>query len=313
MHITPFLANARFRTSNFGAVICGAPWSGVIPVMEQAVLFAIREGRGYLEVEGHTPAWLDAGDVALIPRGAAHRLCSSPTVKGQSVMEIMRHRPVQTYTLRHGGKGAQTVFCAALSNWDDVGQATVARVLPELIVVRRAEFGARSQTESIVDLLEREARQAREISPLIANHLLNALLTEILFAKFGDAGVRRDLVKSFARPPIARALMLIHSSLATDWTVTELAKRVGMSRSAFTLEFTAVLGLSPGHYLIQQKLSRAAALLKATPHDLATVADLTGYDSVPSFIKAFKRRYGASPGRYRETGGALTSGLRRQG
>jgi AraC-like DNA-binding protein len=299
MLITQFLSKARLRSSQFGLVVCGAPWGGRVPPLNRAGMFLLREGSCWLDVEGHAPVELFAGDVALMPRGAGHRLCSDLHVPSESAMEIVRKRPMQTYTLRHGGDGPRTVFCAALSTWDDVAQGTVARILPELIIVRRSEFGTDSEIDSIMAMMEREARKAREACPVIANELLNLALTEVLFAKFGDGDARNALVKSFARPQITRALMLVHSSLTPDWTVNDLAARVGLSRSAFTLEFSAVMGMAPGQYLTEQKLIRAAALLRSTPHDLATIADLVGYASVPSFIKAFKQRFRMSPGSYR--------------
>src|SRR5690606_17479315 len=96
-----------------------------------------------------------------------------------------------------------------------------------------------------------------------------------------------------------RALMLIHASLATDWTATHLAERVGLSRSAFTVEFRAVMGMPPGRYITLHRLDSAASLLTSTPYDVATIADLVGYASVPSFIKAFTRCYNVAPGQYR--------------
>ncbi|MDA5192563.1 AraC family transcriptional regulator [Govanella unica] len=302
MTIMQFLTKARFRSSEFGLVTCGAPWSGRVPLMPSAVLVVIREGACWLAVDGQAPLRVMAGDVALIPRGTSHRLCSSLDVRDESVMEVIRKRPIQTYMIRHGGDGARTVFCAAVARWDDVAEATVARILPDLILVRQAEFGDGAEVASLAELWEREARKARETSPLISHRVLNLLLAEILFAKFADPALRRALMKGFAKPPVARALMLIHTALATDWTVSDLAKRVGLSRSAFTREFSALMGLAPGQYLTDHKLAAAASLLAATPYDLATVADLVGYVSVPSFIKAFKRRYRMPPGQYRDAG-----------
>lgn len=299
MHVTQFLSKARFRSTEFGLVVCGAPWSGRLPPLPRAVIFALREGACWLVVDGQAPIRMHAGDVALVPRGASHRLCSDLDAPDEPVAELIRKRPIETYMIRHGGDGPRTVFCAAVGAWDDVARATVARILPEVLVVRREEFGRDSETETITALLEREARKAREACPVIAHRLLNLLLAEILFARFNEPALRAALAKSFAKPQIARALMLIHASLATDWTATHLAERVGLSRSAFTVEFRAVMGMPPGRYITLHRLDSAASLLTSTPYDVATIADLVGYASVPSFIKAFKRRFAMSPGQYR--------------
>src|SRR5262249_36566822 len=48
---------------------------------------------------------------------------------------------------------------------------------------------------------------------------------------------------------IERALELMHAGLSQPWTVTALARRVGLSRAAFARRFVASQGLSPLKYL----------------------------------------------------------------
>jgi AraC-like DNA-binding protein len=52
-------------------------------------------------------------------------------------------------------------------------------------------------------------------------------------------------------------------------------------------------------YVINQRLSRAAALLRATREPLAVIARQVGYASEFAFATAFRRRFGIGPGRYR--------------
>lgn len=48
------------------------------------------------------------------------------------------------------------------------------------------------------------------------------------------------------------------------------------------------------------RMSRAAVYLRSTNAGIREIARLTGYDSEVSVTKAFKRRYGVSPGTYRK-------------
>ena len=62
---------------------------------------------------------------------------------------------------------------------------------------------------------------------------------------------------------IGAAISLIHSEPNRDWTVATLASAVAMSRSAFALRFSLLLGESPIRYLTRRRLARAAKLLEA--------------------------------------------------
>ncbi len=87
--------------------------------------------------------------------------------------------------------------------------------------------------------------------------------------------------------------------LAAAWTVTSLARRVGLSRPAFARRFRESEGTSPKRYLAALRLDEAARLLRVTDAGLAQVAVRVGYSSEFAFNRAFKRRHGWAPGGYR--------------
>jgi AraC-like DNA-binding protein len=83
------------------------------------------------------------------------------------------------------------------------------------------------------------------------------------------------------------------------WTVTRLARAVGLSRAAFARRFSAATGESPLRYLAELRLALAATSLEAGDESLAELARRVGYASEFAFSRAFKRRYGVAPGTYR--------------
>jgi AraC-like DNA-binding protein len=98
---------------------------------------------------------------------------------------------------------------------------------------------------------------------------------------------------------IGAALTLIHKNLARHWTVTDLAKHVAMSRSAFATRFRDLLGESPLRYIARWRMIRAAELLRTTTQPLDEVAATLGYATPTAFHKAFKRQLGVTPAAYR--------------
>jgi transcriptional regulator GlxA family with amidase domain len=64
--------------------------------------------------------------------------------------------------------------------------------------------------------------------------------------------------------------------------------------------FRRYLSKTPMAYLTQWRLQLGAQLLQSTSNSVAEVAAEVGYESEPSFNRAFKREFGLPPARFRE-------------
>jgi AraC-like DNA-binding protein len=91
----------------------------------------------------------------------------------------------------------------------------------------------------------------------------------------------------------------MHADLTSAWTVAELARRVGLSRSGFASRFAELVGEPPLQYLVRWRIARAAELLRDTEDGIVEIASRVGYESVPSFSRTFKRWRGQSPAAFR--------------
>jgi AraC family transcriptional regulator, alkane utilization regulator len=100
---------------------------------------------------------------------------------------------------------------------------------------------------------------------------------------------------------VGRALSLMHSQPAHPWTVDELARKVGLSRSALAQRFSDFLGQPPMQYLAHWRLQMAAQQLRDGEKSLADVAEQVGYDSEAAFNRAFKREFGMPPATWRRS------------
>ena len=100
-------------------------------------------------------------------------------------------------------------------------------------------------------------------------------------------------------PEVGKALALLHREPARPWTVAALAAEVGISRSVLAERFQHYLSDTPIGYLTRWRLQLAARLLTSTSKSVAEVAGDIGYESEPSFNRAFKRWFGLPPARFR--------------
>lgn len=78
-----------------------------------------------------------------------------------------------------------------------------------------------------------------------------------------------------------------------------LADKLGYSASHLSHVFTAAMQKSPTAYVLNKKLEYAVQLLKEDNVPPTEIARIIGYDSIHSFSKAFKKRYGLSPLHYK--------------
>ena len=106
-------------------------------------------------------------------------------------------------------------------------------------------------------------------------------------------------------PMVARALALMHGDIARPWSVDELGRAAGMSRSALAERFSRLIGMAPMHYLAHWRMQIAAQKLRehrALPWRRSPSWSVTNprrrfraRSRKPSAVR--RRRGGAPPGR----------------
>lgn len=94
---------------------------------------------------------------------------------------------------------------------------------------------------------------------------------------------------------------LILRSLDEDIDGAGIAARGCLSRYHFDRLVVAAIGESPGAFRRRLLLERAAWELRGSRATITRVAIESGYRSVEGFTRAFKRAFGATPGRYRSS------------
>ncbi|MFV2086457.1 helix-turn-helix transcriptional regulator [Micromonospora sp. LOL_021] len=82
-------------------------------------------------------------------------------------------------------------------------------------------------------------------------------------------------------------------------TLDTLTATVNVFRATLARRFTRHVGEPPLTYLTRWRLDVAARKLRDTTLPVATIAHHLGYISEFAFNRAFTRRHGLPPGRYR--------------
>lgn len=172
--------------------------------------------------------------------------------------------------------------------------------LPRVLRLDLREGTSREWIEASVRFAASELAEGRLASSSVMSRLSEVLLVEAVraYASRLDGGATGWL-RGLGDPQIGRALSLIHADMREHWTAEDLARAVGVSRSAFVERFSELIGMPPGRYLAFWRLRAARHQLRETRRSIAQIAHGVGYGSEEAFSRAFKREFGLSPARWR--------------
>ena len=249
------------------------------PGAERVVIFhLITEGECYVELGKEPPLRLTAGDAIIFPQGDAHIMSSRPGLPpatGARLDAVLSRRPRQ---LAYGGGGPTTrVVCGYLACSARLARMLLAG-LPPLVRVNVRGSNAGIWLEASVRYALAEARSPRPGGAGVLAKLAEVLFIEVLRLYMNEqregrtgwlAGVHDRIVGA--------ALNALHKTPAHAWTLDELARKSGTSRSVLAERFQHLVGSSPMQYLTQWRMLLAANLLCRSNAPLASIAEDVGY------------------------------------
>jgi AraC-like DNA-binding protein len=273
------------------------------PGAEKVVIFhLITEGECFVEIAGEPPLRLTAGDVVVFPKGDAHLMSSElglPPAKGQRLDVVLARRPRQ---LSFGGGGKTTrLVCGYLAC-----DARLARMLltglPAVLRVNVRGSNAGTWLEASVRYALAEARSPRPGGAGVLAKLSEVLIIEVLRLYMNEqSDGRTGWLAGVGDRIVGAALNELHKRPAHAWSLEELARAAGTSRSVLAERFQLLVGSSPMQYLTQWRMLLAANLLSRSNASLARIAEDVGYQTDTAFSRAFRREFGAPPAAWRRS------------
>lgn len=260
-------------------------------------------GRLFVEVQGTPPLEVRAGEIVLLPRNDRHLLASTPGLPPVVIAgEVQAPDATAPAVLRHGGGGEGTrIVCGYLGC--DAPHNPLIATLPSLLRLEMGSHATGAWIESSFRHAAEEFAQGGAGSAAVLGKLAELLFVEAVrrYLAALPAG-QTGWLAGLQDRRIGRALALLHTRVAHPWTTGELAREVGLSRSAFAERFTALLGAPPMHYLAGWRLQLAALRLRDSAASTAQIAWDVGYESDAAFNRAFKRTFACTPAAWRRQG-----------
>jgi transcriptional regulator GlxA family with amidase domain len=100
---------------------------------------------------------------------------------------------------------------------------------------------------------------------------------------------------------IHNLLVWMADNLDNDLSVAKLSMRVAMSQRNFSRQFLCQVGKSPGKHVVDLRLEAAQRNMANMNLSLTDVARVSGFTSAEVLRRLFGKKFGMSPGRYRNT------------
>ena len=130
-------------------------------------------------------------------------------------------------------------------------------------------------------------------------NLFNQLAVHLLH-KYATSKPQIKEYNGLAPFKLKQILDLIGDSFTEEVSTSQLANYLHMSQFHFTREFKKSVGVTPYHYIMQQRVKMAKRVLKQQDASIAEVAVECGFSNQSHLGRVFKQHTGTTPKRFRD-------------
>ncbi len=303
------LEGALFFNAEFSAPWCmsSSGADGIAPYLPakgaHLIMFHfLTEGRAYAALPDGERVQLEAGDIVILPHGDRHLLGNgSPRKTVDSFQTFAKHLAQGLKLVRFGEGGEITRFVCGYMACDPRLCEVLLAGLPRIVKVPVADGPSGQWIENSIRFSVGESNGMNAGSSLVVGKLSEVLFVETLRRYIATLPPdQTGWLAGLRDPLLAKTLALMHRDPARGWTVENLAKEAGLSRTRLAERFRHFLGMSPIAYLTEWRMKLGAEALQRGEQSVAEVALDVGYNSEAAFNRAFKRVYNSPPAQFRQ-------------
>ena len=251
------------------------------------------------------PVPLAAGDIIVFPQGDAHVLSSAPGMRFEPDMATYAgsDEAQLPFVLQFGGDGPEQagIVCGFLG-CDARPFNPLLSALPRFMHLPANSPHRSAWLNHIIQAAVDESVDKRSGGESVLGRLSELMFIEVVRSYIRTLSAEETgWLAALADKQIAAALNAIHGKPSQAWTLEELARLAGISRSTFAERFTQMLGQPPIQYLTEWRMQLAIGLLANGKDGIAQIAAQVGYESEAAFSRAFKKLIGSPPAEWRRT------------
>ncbi|MBT3381328.1 MAG: AraC family transcriptional regulator [Lentisphaerae bacterium] len=253
----------RVRFLAVGSFLHQVPWVGTRRTYQFYACIFIEAGKMTIDLDGNDRL-LTAGTLALIPPGNEFHLYNrEPTA------HCLNYR----------------IYLNTIDRRDDQ------------ILIRPMVFdGCPGLIHSVKQVYLIDKTRGRHWEQRMRALLIN---TFIFAAEEQETG--RNAVRRFNQSEQAKIMACIEDGIHGELRAGTLADKLNLSHAYFSKIFRNTYGVAPQSFILNQRLERAAVLLKETDVPICRICEDVGFGNEGFYFRAFKQRYGMTPRKYRDS------------
>ncbi|MBA0168757.1 AraC family transcriptional regulator [Pectobacterium sp. CFBP8739] len=264
----------------------------------------VSQGTALLRMESGATFVLKNGDALFIPNGNSHALLSDEKADVTPVSAFPSEaicNSVCAIDCKSCPDTDNTVIFSGCMDFELGGMQPLIKAMPEVMMVSRL-MSTWPEIHPILAAMERES-MTRQVGFAGILARLADVVAALIVRGWVEAGCGKATgwVQVLRDPRLSRAIYAMHQNPGVNWSVAELAKEAGTSRSVFAERFLSATGTTPVKYLSELRMRLAVQYIRHEHQPIETVALRLGYGSLAAFSRAFKRIVGHAPGTLRET------------
>jgi len=315
--LSSVLGAVRLSGAVFFDVAASSPWVAeappastlahrVLPGAQHVIEYhVVTSGSGWATLvdTDAEPVRLGPGSVVMFPQGDSHTLASSPGMRAKPDLSVydQPHELTPPFYLEQLGGGPDEVrlICGFLG-CDRLPFNPVIQALPRIIHIADGYTAGDGWLSSLITAIKQESHKQRLGAESVLSKLSELLFIEVVRCYMESLPREtQNWFTALSDPHVGRAIRRMHEDIRRPWTLDELAREVGVSRTILIERFKAYLDIAPMGYLFNWRMQIAAGMLVGDGSSLSRIGAKVGYESEAAFSRAFKRATGMPPAAWR--------------
>jgi AraC family transcriptional activator of mtrCDE len=263
-----------------------------------AYFHIVVQGECLIDRPGHATMRLKAGDILLLPHGSAHLTRGRIGVGHPSPPIAIEYRNGVRTKTSMGVVVTTELICGRL-HFEQASEGLLSAALPEVVVVSTENRLVMDRFCALMQWIREEMDGASPGALAIATDLASAIFILMLRQYLASDPPVDGLLALLGERATAQAVVAMLHDPSHGWTLDELAARAATSRATLVRSFDRIARVAPLTFLTELRLAFARRRLATTGEPIARIAAGVGYQSEAALSRAFHRRFGVRPGKFR--------------
>ena len=293
--ISDVFENLRFRGSIFFASELAAPWGFLLDQCAFPRFHVSISGSFCLGTDSKKVVHVQEREIIMIANDGTHWIADQPGRELISSEQAGKACKLGQ-PLFQQGKITNHIVCG-LVNYDRKLSHPIFDSFPPIL--HFPKFESSDPIWMSVKLIVAEMGRTDGRGGPIVDRLAEALFLQLLNRYFSENKEAIGFFAALRDRQVHQAIKLIHEEPASEWSLSTLSERVGMSRATLVRHFQDTIGIAPMAYVMNWRILKAYNLIKDSSFTLENIAESVGFMSANTLSKAFQRYYNCTPSELR--------------